>query len=76
MIMKVPRIARASTKRLKAMLVGDSYVFLEPAGTKNAGAPSQSYASRAGVKITTTSCLVVVPSSAAVVKAVIVTRIG
>lgn len=75
-VMCIPRIVRVSSKRLKAMQVGDTCVFSEPDNTKNAGAPSQSFAVRAGVKITTTACLIVLPSTAATVKAVIVTRLS
>lgn len=73
-VMAVPKIDRVTAKRLKAMVVGECRVFSEPDNTKNAGAPSQGFASRAGVKITTTACLVVVPSTAVTVKAVIVVR--
>ncbi len=71
-----PKIVRVSAKRLKAMAVGDCCVFSEPDNTKNAGAPSQSFAGRAGVKITTAACLIVVPSTTMTVKAVVVTRVA
>ena len=75
-VMDLPKVCRVSAKRLKAMEVGDCCIFTEPDNTKNVGSPSQSYASRANIKITTTACLIVVPSTAATIKAVIVTRIG
>jgi len=74
-VMNLPRIDRVSVKRLKTMQVGDCRIFSEPDNTKNAGAPSQAFAQRAKIKITTTTCLVVIPSTAATVKAVIVCRI-
>lgn len=72
----VPKIERVSAKRLKDMLVGECRIFSEPDNTKNAGAPSQGFAVRAKVKITTTACLVVVPSTSVTVKSVIVCRIA
>jgi len=71
-----PKIVRVSAKRLKAMVVGECCVFSEPDNTKNVGAPSQSFANRAGIKITTAACLIVVPSTTVTVKAVVVTRVA
>jgi hypothetical protein len=75
-VMSIPKLERVSTKRLKAMDVGECRVFSEPENTKNTGAPSQGFACRANVKITTTACLIVVPSTATTVKAVIVVRVA
>jgi len=76
MVVSKPKIVRVSAKRLKAMDIGDCCVFSEPDSAKNAGAASQSFASRAGIKITTAACLIVMPSTAEIVKAVVVTRVA
>lgn len=70
------KIDCVSTKRLKTMTIGDSRIFTEPNNTKNSGSPSQSFAYRAGIQITTTTCFVVVPSTITTIKAVIVTRVA
>lgn len=67
-------LTKVSTKQLKSMEIGESRIFIEIGlGTKNAGAQSQAYAHRAGVKIQTKACLIVLPDSAETIKAVIVT---
>ena len=66
-------IPLASRMRLAALSVGESVVLRENSGA-NAGALSQSYASRAGIKITTRQCFVVVPSSEEMIKALLITR--
>lgn len=66
---------RVSTKRLAAMAVGETQVFSESEGTKTAGSQTQCYAIRAGVKVATRVCLVVIPTTATTVKALLVTRI-
>lgn len=72
----IPKIERVSAKRLKAMMIGECRIFSEPDNTKNTGAPSQGFAVRAKVKITTTACLVVIPSTNVTVKAVVICRIA
>lgn len=69
-------IVRVSAARMRAMQVGDTCVFSEPASCgKSAGAACQSYASRLGISIKTSSCLVITPNEPEMVKAVLVTRI-
>lgn len=68
-------INKVTAARLKEMKVGDSVVFTEPM-SRNIGKATQSYAIRAGVKVTTKLCLVVIPATAETIRAVIVKRVA
>jgi len=74
-IAKSTKIKKVSAKELKMMSVGDCCVFTEPETTKNAGATSQAFASRCGIKIKTTSCFLLIPATSETVKTVIVERL-
>ena len=73
---KTTRIKKISSKSLKTMAVGDCCLFTEPETTKNAGASSQAFASRCGIKIRTTGCFVLIPKTTETFKAVIVERLA
>ena len=65
---------KVSRKLLSELTIGESRLVIERP-SNNAGASTQSYASRAGIKVTTKSCFVVIPTDDAMIKAVLVTRV-
>lgn len=64
---------KSSVALLRAMEVGESRVLTER-HSKNAGAPTSAAAVRAGVKVKTNKCLVVIPHTEKLMPAVLVTR--
>lgn len=64
---------KISVSKLKTMRKHESRIFTENA-TKLQGAPSQSYASRADIRIKTQKCYVILPKPSMLMRAVIVTR--
>lgn len=72
------QFAKVTRALLEAMADGESRIVLE-AGKAAKGAPgklTQSYANRAGYKVTTRACLIVIPSDDELHRAVLVTRIS
>jgi hypothetical protein len=67
-------IQKVSADLIRKMAIGESVVFTETPGCRNAGSQAQSYAIRAGASISTTHCLIVIPSTLETIKAVIVTK--
>lgn len=60
--------------RLSKLAIGESVIVTERPSNRNAGASVQSYASRAGIKVETKQCFIVIPSDERMEKAVCVTR--
>ena len=67
-------IERVTAARLRTLKVGESRIFTEPPSCRNAGRCVQGYATRIGIKVTTTACVVVTLSTVEAAKAVVVTR--
>jgi len=70
----IANIQRSSSSILRDMKVGETRVLTERSH-KNAGSPTTSYAYRAGVKVTTNKCLIVVPHKEELIAALLVTRV-
>jgi len=68
-------IPRVSVKLLESLRVGDTCVVTEPPSRRGAGSSVTGYASRAGIKVTTAACVIVLLRSAETVRAVLVTRV-
>ena len=66
-----PQVSRAL---LSKMDVEEIKIFSEPKKTKNAGAPTQSYATRAKIQVTTHSCYVIIPKTNEMFKGILVKR--
>lgn len=67
-------IERVTTARLRTLQVGESRIFTEPPSCKNAGSSVSGYASRIGIKVTTTACIVAALSTVEAAKGIVVTR--
>lgn len=71
--MSMTLLPKASVAVLRDMKVGESRVLIER-DHKNVGAPTSAAAHRAGVKVKTSKCLIVVPHTEHLISAVLVTR--
>ncbi len=67
-------IERVTAARLRTLEVGESRIFTEPPWCRNAGRSVQGYATRVGIKVTTTACIVTTLTTVEAAKAVVVPR--
>jgi hypothetical protein len=66
---------KATAKILRSMEDGETRILTESEKVY-AGSAVQSFATRAGLQVTTTQCFVVLPKRTELIKAVSVTRVG
>lgn len=70
-------IPKSSVAVLKSIAIGSSMVVLEPLTRRNApGSYSQTFATRLGIKISTTKCLILTTKDETLIPAVIITRLS
>ena len=69
----IAQFPKSSVPVLRAMEVGESRVLTER-DHQNVGAPTAASAHKAGVKVKTNKCLIVIPHTEELMPAVLVTR--